>query len=167
MGLPFLGFSQGGDWCSKHSRCWLLRLYVLFVSVSQRAISFLISDAKLWRILIDSKKFCVFRSQLLRHRGVFCNKSGERWHSCRIPPLKSYSQIVNPTETFSAIRFAVSWNIRIFASDMAKTNHGYLVLYMKCQNRRRQCQICKQKPQNMLNIWRYLDFCVILQQSNR
>ena len=125
MGLPFLGFSQGGDWCSKHSRCWLLRLYVLFVSVSQRAISFLISDAKLWRILIDSKKFCVFRSQLLRHRGVFCNKSGERWHSCRIPPLKSYSQIVNPTETFSAIRFAVSWKIRIFASDMAKTYQSF------------------------------------------
>ena len=111
-GLPFLGFSQGSDWCGKHSRCWLPNLYISFVSVSQRAISFLISDAKLWRILIDSKKFCVFRSisflisdaklwrilidskkfcvfrsQLLRHRGVFCNRSGGTLTQLSHPPL--------------------------------------------------------------------------------
>ncbi len=56
------------DWCIKYSRSWFLDLYIFVVSVSQRSISFLISDAKLGRFSSHSKKFHVFRSSLLRHR---------------------------------------------------------------------------------------------------
>ena len=71
------------------------------------------------------RNFVFFARSCCDTGGCFVTNRGERWHSCRIPPLKSYSQIVNPTETFSAIRFAVSWNIRIFASDMAKTYQSF------------------------------------------